>query len=47
MESQPHDAEFRNNPENFHPCIAFLFLKIVLISAKNTDPDVQICFTGF
>ena len=21
MESQPHNPEFRNNPENFHPCI--------------------------
>ena len=20
MESQPQDPEFRNNPENFHPC---------------------------
>ena len=20
MESQPHNPEFRNNPENFHPC---------------------------
>ena len=20
MESQPQKAEFRNNPENFHPC---------------------------
>ena len=20
MESQPHKPEFRNNPENFHPC---------------------------
>ena len=21
MESQPQKPEFRNNPENFHPCI--------------------------
>ena len=21
MESQPKNPEFRNNPENFHPCI--------------------------
>ena len=20
MESQPQNSEFRNNPENFHPC---------------------------
>ena len=22
MESQPQNPEFRNNPENFHPCLA-------------------------
>ena len=22
MDSQPHNPEFRNNPENFHPCIS-------------------------
>ena len=22
MESQPHNPEFRNNPENFHPCMS-------------------------
>ena len=21
MESQPRNPEFRNNPENFHPCL--------------------------
>ena len=21
MESQPKNPEFRNNPENFHPCV--------------------------
>ena len=21
MDSQPHSHEFRNNPENFHPCL--------------------------
>ena len=25
MESQPHNPEFRNNPENFHPCNGFFF----------------------
>ena len=24
VESQPRNSEFRNNPENFHPCIRFL-----------------------
>ena len=23
MESQPHNHEFRINPEKFHPCICF------------------------
>ena len=23
MESQPQNPEFRNNPENFHPCMYF------------------------
>ena len=22
MESQPKNPEFRNNPENFHPCVS-------------------------
>ena len=26
MESQPQNPEFKNNPENFHPCITFLVL---------------------
>ena len=25
METQPQNPEFRNNPENFHPCVLFLF----------------------
>ena len=24
MESQPQNPEFRNNPENFHPCAKYL-----------------------
>ena len=26
MESQPQNPEFRNNPENFHPCSPFIML---------------------
>ena len=26
MESQPQNPEFRINPENFHPCISWIFL---------------------
>ena len=25
MESQPQNPEFRNNPENLHPCIKLIF----------------------
>ena len=25
MESQPQNPEFRINPENFHPCVQYLF----------------------
>ena len=28
MESQPQNPEFRNNPENFHPCIDCLCIRI-------------------
>ena len=28
MESQPQNPEFRNNPENFHPCkLEIVFVK--------------------
>ena len=26
MESQPQNPEFRNNPENFHPCTCVILL---------------------
>ena len=28
MESQPQNPEFRNNPENFHPCKMHLLPRI-------------------
>ena len=27
MESQPQIPKFRNNPENFHPCIMYVMLQ--------------------
>ena len=51
MESQPQNPEFRNNPENFHPCTTLLVTLIMEIcsipvvskhiqSVYNTvDPD--------
>ena len=38
MESQPQNPEFRNNPENFHPCfysVAF----ISLFCHPDLDPN--------
>ena len=29
MESQPHNPEFRINPENFHPCISTKFALVI------------------
>ena len=37
IESQPQNPEFRNNHENFHPCI--LSLKINFVVANSADPD--------
>ena len=31
MESQPQNPEFRNNPENFHPCLRKAIVNIVLL----------------
>ena len=33
MESQPQNPEFRNNPENFHPCIKLP--KIYEVQSEN------------
>ena len=29
MESQPQIPEFRNNPENFHPCIESTWVTVI------------------
>ena len=45
MESRPQNLEFRNNPENFHPCIWTDGLTIDLLNLdlshfrKHLDPD--------
>ena len=38
MESQPQNPEFRNNPENFHPCRHHL---------KKADTNVRFCFSRY
>ena len=40
MESQPQNPEFRNNPENFHPCQK-LFHNIMFCMQKN---HCSICY---
>ena len=37
MESQPQNPEFRNNPENFHPC----FKKQAFLPAKTCNIKVN------
>ena len=37
MESQPQNPEFRNNPENFHPCRNIIMLKEVHLVADNNN----------
>ena len=34
MESQPHYPEFRNNPENFHPCMQDLTVTVISTAEK-------------
>ena len=36
MESQPLNPEFRNNPENFHPCISMKF-EIFITKTKTKN----------
>ena len=53
MESWPQNPEFRNNPENFHPCLTLFlasryFCRLLISFANSLDPDqdrmsVQIC----
>ena len=34
MESQPHNPEFRNNPENFHSCMQDLTVTAITTAEK-------------
>ena len=50
MESQPQNPEFRNNPENFHPCTSptYIFSQTIkwrikcLASGHNTVTPVSL-----
>ena len=39
MESQPQNPEFRNNPENLHPCIYILEGNIPLSCLETNVKD--------
>ena len=39
MESQPQNPEFRNNPENFHPCI---HPYLMYVSSNSSGETVHI-----
>ena len=44
MESWPQNPEFRNNPENFHPCLTLFlasgyFCRLLISFANSLDPD--------
>ena len=47
MESQPQNPEFRNNPDNFHPCKLFFacnklgFYTFQIVNNNSTDQTAQ------
>ena len=43
MESQPQNPEFRNNPENFHPC-GFTFVLLYLSECQGMARTVVLVF---
>ena len=50
MESQPRNPEFRNNPENFHPCVILTFPVRIhtvhmhfRVRSNNKAPDRPAC----
>ena len=55
MESQPQNPEFRNNPENFHPCVcleAHLLLGqagVSLVGLTHTSAPVprEVCLAVY
>ena len=41
MESQPQNPQFRNNPENLHPCINLVTQLLILI--LNHGDQIKSC----
>ena len=46
MESQPQNPEFRNNPENFHPCLQHWKVKHILYLLGRTHSILTLCMLG-
>ena len=40
VESQPSNLDFRNNPENFHPCVLVLYKGIPVLNQYQADDKV-------
>ena len=38
MESQPQNPEFRNNPENFHPCYSLFVVAAIWCGGFVSGP---------
>ena len=43
MESQPQNPEFRNDPENFHPCGKQMLCSILILSECQAYMGQQVC----
>ena len=51
MESQPQNPEFRNNPENFHPCLSLQInicwgYSFQAALEDTSNENHKICFYG-
>ena len=46
MESQPQNPEFRNNPENFHPCISPMLFRLVVCADALCPVNIFFCHIG-
>ena len=47
MESQPQNPEFKNNPENFHPCNSVSeFRSYKVLSYRLEEPWIELWTAG-
>ena len=47
MESQPQNPEFRNNPDNFHPCIQIISPKVMGHLCSDLSGVIQLVVQFF